>query len=439
MKGKIFIAWSGQNTLALEVKKILENEGYSGVVGGEAGAANGLFVGDAVLEEINHSNQAIFVVQKKADGTISNNLMFELGYSLAKFNSKKIHVFYIDINRNDETIPSDLNGIWADHFMSSDTDDIAKAITDRFLSDQKYIIPENKMQVIDNYYRIKEVIQRYHESPIYSEYELAQYVLFFSQAAYLFANETEALDSLKGLSKALHNPGEELSLTISFAMCYIEALLYTQKSDDLLYLKKEDYRTLDRRLRNMEETVASWPEDDFTKWFSALLFDIINYSTVLYASNPELGEERREKYLRESIVYAQKCLDVCDELIKSPANLHFTEIYMAYMYRNMATAQKMLGEDDELIHKNLDDSYKMREKLWDHYNEIKSINSKLLDTFEMEYYLALSEQLEFIENKFRLEDSRDECEEYISRVKAHNREKSHFIHKIEFNINTFGE
>ncbi len=116
MKGRIFIAWSGTNDIALKVKDYLETQDYTGVVGGAARATTGLFVGHTVLDEINHCNQAIFIVQKKDNGNISNNLMFEFGYSLAKFNSNKIHVFYVDIDQNDDTIPSDIQGIWADYY-----------------------------------------------------------------------------------------------------------------------------------------------------------------------------------------------------------------------------------------------------------------------------------------------------------------------------------
>jgi hypothetical protein len=438
MKGKVFIAWSGQNTLAVEIKKLIEQQGYTGVVGGQDGSTNGLFVGDVVLEEINHSNQAIFVVQKKPDGTISHNLTFELGYALAKFNSKKIHVYYIDINRNDETIPSDLNGIWADHFFSSDTENIAEAVVEKFLAEQKYIIPENKMEVIDSYYRIKEVIQNYRNAPIYSEYELSQYVLFFSQAAYLFGNDNEALDALKNLTKELGNPCKELSLSINFGILYIEMIMKIQSRDELLFLKKEDFRDLSRELLSIEAEIETWPEDDFTQWFSVLLFDTINYSYVLYASNPEISTERKEKRLKASIEYAEKCLVFCDKLLENSKNLYFTELYKAYMYRNLATAHQMLGSDAELIRENLEESFKMRVKLWYHYKKTNSINLRLMESFEMEYFLASSERLEYIDDDDDLEDSCDECQEYINKVQARNREKSHFVDKIKQNIVSFG-
>lgn len=434
MKGRIFIAWSGKNDLALQVKDYLETEDYKGVVGGAARSATGLHVGQTVLDEINHCNQAIFVVQKKENGSISSNLMFEFGYALAKFNSNKIHVFYVDIDKNDDIIPSDVQGIWADFYKTEDYEDVAKAIADKFLSDQKYIIPEEKMAVVNNYYGLKDLLLHYTETPKCSEYELAQYMLFFAIASYMHANEKEALACLQEFTKKLYNPGKELALAASMSICYIETLSCIQKTDETLYLKKEDFRTARRKLVKMAEEVERWQEDDFSHWLCVILYDVINYALILYACNPETPEERRTEYLKSSIDYAKKCLDICDKLLMNPLNQNFTELFKAYMYRNLATAHKLLGADDEIIRQHLSSSYKMREALWDHYNEAQRINAIILENFEMEYFLALSEELEYMEDDFDRDDCRDDCEDYIRRVQAANREKSHFIHKIEINI-----
>ncbi|MBQ9945503.1 MAG: nucleotide-binding protein [Clostridia bacterium] len=434
MKGRIFIAWSGTNDIALKVKDYLETQDYTGVVGGAARATTGLFVGHTVLDEINHCNQAIFIVQKKDNGNISNNLMFEFGYSLAKFNSNKIHVFYVDIDQNDDTIPSDIQGIWADYYNTKNCTDVAKTITEKFLSDQKYIIPEDKMSVVNNYYGIKDLLLHYTESPKCSEYELAQYILFFAIASYMHTNEKEALACLQDFTKRLYNPSKELALAASLAICYIETLSCIQKTAETLFLKKEDFRTANRKLGNMAEEVELWEEDDFSQWLLVIIYDVINYAQILYASNPDTKPERREAYLRESINYAENCLAICDKLLMSPQNQHFTELFKAYMYRNLATAHKMLNSDDNTIRALLSSSYKMRESLWDHYNEAQRINAIILENFEMEYFLALSEELEYMEDELDRDDFKEECEDYILRVQAANREKSHFIHKIELNI-----
>ena len=434
MKGRIFIAWSGRNDIAIRVKEYLEAKSYTGVVGGAERASQGLFVGLTVLNEINHCNQAIFIVQKKDNGKISNNLMFEFGYSLAKFNSNKIHVFYVDIDQNDSIIPSDIQGIWADYYKSEECEDIAKTITDQFLLDQKYIIPEDKMSVVNNYYGIKDILVHYTDDPKCSEYELAQYILFFAVSSYMHANEKEALSCLQEFKKRLYAPSNELSLAASLAICYIETLSCIQKTDNTLFLKKEDYRTATRKLKNMAEEVAEWAVDDFSRWLLVILYDVLNYVQILYSSNPETSEDRKATLLDESLKNGIKCIEICDVLLKNPQNQHFAELFKAYMYRNMATAQKMLAADVSVIRSLLHSSYKMRESLWDYYNEAQRINAIILENFEMEYFLALSEELEYMEDELDRDDARDECEDYIRRVQAINKEKSHFLNKIEHNI-----
>lgn len=437
MKGRIFIAWSGHNTLALKIKQAIETEDYKCVVGGESGSANGLFVGQAVLDQINRCNQAIFVVQKKDDGTISNNLMFEFGYALAKFNSNKIHVFYIDIQENDDKIPSDVKGIWADHYKTAEHENIADVIAQKFLSDQKYIIPEDKMAVVDSYYRMKELFKQYAEAPYCSEYELAQYVLFFSQAAYQFSDMREGKECLRELFSSLKNPTDELENAISFGIRYLETLENIQKSGDLLYLSEDDFFDTKNELLSIEENVNNWGEDDFTVWFRMLLYDLLNYAQVLFASMLDFDPEWRDQLLDECNRYAGQCLELCDELLKNPANRHFAELYKAYMYRNLATAYKMQSRDVQLVFEALDNSRKMREGLWNHYSKAKLINTKLFETFEMEYHLTLSELLEYMGNDMtRKRLSLTKCRKYLQRIKALDQEKSHFIRTIEVNIDT---
>lgn len=434
MKGKIFIAWSGQDTLAKEVKVHLEENDFIGIVGGEDQKSTGLFVGYTVLNEINHCNQAIFIVQKKADGKISNNLMFEFGYALAKFKPNKIHVFFVDIEQNDQIIPSDLHGIWAEFFKDAPQTSVAETIVEKFLSNQKHIVPESKMSIVNNYHALKDLIAYYPKSPKCSEYELAQYILFFSVACYMYSTEKDALDLLMKFENEYKNPSKELDFSTRLGIRCIETLSNIQKEGDLLFLKKEDFRSIYRKTSNMLEELSTWEADDFALWAKVLIYNIVNYALILYSSNPETNEQRAQGYLKESIKRAEDCLAICEELLKNHTNLHFAELFKAYMYRNLAIANKMLGEDAEKIGAHLRSSYKMREALWDYYNETQKINTTILESFEMEYFLALSEQLEYISDEFSRMDCMEDCQRYIEKVENANLEKTHFIRKIELNI-----
>ncbi len=430
MKGKVFIGWSGTNKLAYKVKASLEKENYEGVVGGQSGQDGGLYVGAVVLNEIDGCNQALFVVQKKENERISNNLMFELGYALAKFNANKIHVVYVDIDSEDKEIPSDLKGIWASHCSTEGDEKIEDEIVGKFLENQKNIIPEEKMSVIGSYYHMKEQIKKYAYAPHCSEYEFAQYILFFSQAAYMYSNEKDALRALKELMNRLPNPAPSLDSAVRFAVCYLELFLFVKKEEDRLFIDRHDFRTLKRKLKSIEEKVEPMEKDDFTKWFLVFINDTINYSHILYSYNSEHTEEEKEEILNNSIPYAEKCLKYCEELKENKANALCLELYTAYMYRNLSTAYKQLPEGTEKSHTYLNKSFEARKKLVEYY-EMHDISTKLFDNFELEYYLALSECLEFVTDEDDFLDYKYDCEEYIKRVKELNREKSYFINKIE--------
>lgn len=432
MKGKIFIGWSGSNSLAKSVKLELEKEDYTCVVGGQGGISDGLFVGQAVLLELNQCDQAIFVIEKKKDGTISNNLMFELGYALARYKQNKLHQFYVGIEERD--IPSDIRGAWATHTVSKDKQKVVDEIVKGFLADQKHIISEDKMVVVNDYYNKKEMMLQYSTRPFCSEYELAQYVLFYSQAAYMFHNENEGVACLEHLAQSIHRPSFELEKAISAGICYLRMLLAIQKEDDIIYLKNEDFRQAHQRLTSIRQQTDSLPKNDFSRWLHVIVLDAMNYASILHSACPKLQKEKRDKILNESIQFANECLMICEELMEQPSNVYFVELYIAYMYRNIATAKKALNYSSKEVYDELTSSYMMRKKLWEYYNEAKRINERLLDTFEMEYYLTLSERLEYMEDSYERDDSKEDCEEYIARIAASNCEKTHFINKIERNI-----
>ena len=97
MSEKVFIGWSGSNTIAEAVKIRLETKGFEGVVGGDTRKETSLFLGQSILNEIDQCHQAIFIMQLKKDGYISANTLFEFGYCLSRLDRNKIHVYYIDI------------------------------------------------------------------------------------------------------------------------------------------------------------------------------------------------------------------------------------------------------------------------------------------------------------------------------------------------------
>lgn len=435
MKGKVFIAWSGENTLAKSVKEILVNEGFECIVGGENGCSGNRTVCDTIMREINNCNQAIFIVQKKDDGNISNNIMFEYGYASARFKDHKTHVFFVDIDENDESIPSDIRGIWADYRLSSSDGDTAWSISQRFMEHQRYLIPEYKCDLANEYYKVKDIIRNHVSYPIYSEYELAQYVIFFTQTAYQYRNDFDALACLKELACELTDTGEELTQTLSLSINYIETLMCIKGGEKELYIEKSDFREKKQSFKDMERISDSWEEDDFSLWFRAVLFDIINYAYLLFADNPNISDDRKRASLEESIRYGNKCIEVCDKLLCNATNKYFCEMFKAYQYRNIAVAHKKLGDNEAGVRKFFELSYEERRILWERYKIIKEkMNPRLYENYEMEYFLALSEHIEYINDEMDREDACEECMKYIERARSAAEEKSFFINKIMMNI-----
>ena len=132
MKDKIFIGWSGNNDAALKIKRILENDyNYICCIGGNAdNSSNFASVGDTVIQQIKSCNQAIMIFQNKADGSISNNLFFELGYVFSSYGAKKVHC----VKKGDEQIvlPSDFDNSFVEPIKAEDEDKFVDGIIKYF-------------------------------------------------------------------------------------------------------------------------------------------------------------------------------------------------------------------------------------------------------------------------------------------------------------------
>ena len=445
MKGKIFIAWSGSKDIANEVKKQLHEENYVGVVGGETGNETGYSVGETVLKEIDGCHQAIFLMQKKDAAGISNNVFFELGYALSRFKSKKIHISYIDIQRGDKMIPSDLEGTWATYISSGEThDETAGEIVKNFLTNQKNIVPENKMNIINSHYHNKVKIVNYFDAPYCSEFEFAQYVLMYSQSAYMFRCEADGLADIRNLyARANERPTPELDCALRFGELYLSLFGDIKSNETCIYLEKEYFRKYRKELNRIVEIAERWFENDYTCWLLAIVYDTLNYIHVLYASVPGTDTDVKKKALLTSIDYGNKFFEYSRKLEENEhkdQNRMFLSLYNAYIYRNFYTAYDALNaiepmdDVDEKKEYNMRMSLEERKELLSDYKRYHSTNTRLLDNFEMEYFLALSEYLDYIDDEDDREDAIDDCHDYVKRVKNMQNEQNFFVNKIERSI-----
>jgi hypothetical protein len=149
---------------------------------------------------------------------VSNNVFFELGYVLARYGTRKIHC----VKKREEKIvlPSDFDSSFVEPIASGDDEAFARGIVDYFLKRQKMSIPEEKMTLIDNRYQIKEKIASHYSSAgsKCSDYELAQYIIFYMQAAHMFEDEKKVQKEIEKFHRE-HNTEFSLELRCAVKMC----------------------------------------------------------------------------------------------------------------------------------------------------------------------------------------------------------------------------
>lgn len=433
MKGKVFIGWSGDRTIAEDVQKKLENEEYTVIVGGDTRAETNLFLGPSIINEIDSCHQAIIIFQRKDDGSISSNAMFEFGYCLSRMAANKIHVFYIDIP--EESIPADIKGIWATPISKIERDNVDDIIAGTFLSNQRKVYLESKMDLFFSYFELKYKFQLYSSNPFCSEYELAQNVLFFSQAAYMHNDVNEGLQCLTELADSVDVSGE-LSQSLRFSNSYL-GIFINMRSDDnsegLIYLDYNDFIKAKKTFNSILRDIENWPSSEFKTWVEILTYETLNYIHILGAACPG-REDKRNALYENSIELADKCLAKCKELSSKHKDEQAVSLYKAYMFRNLSTAYKNKDEKDtEKAKEYLSLSFNERESLLEYYR-FKTISSRIYDNFEMEYYLALSELLQWSDDPESFDENKELCDDYIYRVKKLNKEKTHYIRRIEQNI-----
>lgn len=413
MKGVVFIGWSGSNDLAILIKKKIEENDYKCIVGGNHEITNDqVFVGGTILTQLQQSNQAIFLIQKKASGGISNNLMFELGYALSKFNqtTKKIHLYYIDMEENDDTIPSDLRGAWATYLYrdGSTTDELVSVVVNEFLKKQKVDISENKMDVVDSWYKISQELDVHFTNPLYSDYELAQYILFYTQAAYMFDGVKNATTKLRKLIRDVDPTSIELYNSVQLSLVSLDLFSKPCSKGNTLYLDDMDFLDIYNRYIEVFASIEQYDDSDnpeteydesteLKKWSLAIGKEHLNYAYMMYAANPELDEDEIADINSESIKCGEEVISYCNELIlrNETANKEFAALLKSYVYRNLAHIYGNMDGAEEKRNEYLLLSLTERKKLVDYYSNL-DIDTRLLSNFEMEYYLALCESTAII-------------------------------------------
>jgi hypothetical protein len=441
MKDKVFIGWSGSNKVAMQIKKILEQEyNYICCIGGNADNSSSFAsVGDTVIQQIKSCNQAIMIFSNKADGSISNNLFFELGYVFSAYGAKKVHC----VKRQGENIvlPSDFDNSFVEPINCEDDDVFVKGIVDYFLGRQKMSIEANKMMLINNRFKIRDMLQAHYSAvgSRCSDYELAQYVLFYMQASYMFGDNDVVEQELRDFKRNhYHEMSTELGLAIDICLNYMEMEMHLKmNAEGKVYIEEDAYFEFVEEEKEILSEIVADTAGTFDEWAKVFAHNHLCYANFLFASNTDNDMDLREMLYHKSIDAAKTCLEEIAALEKSAVcrenndGAGLLSLFKAYEYRNLFLCHKRLGLDG--YKEWLELAKKERKALVRNFNK-GSIDSKLYDNFRMEYYLILVEFMENVDldsiDKFEKKMYLSEINKYLT-LKKEEDNTGIYVKKIE--------
>ncbi len=428
MKDKVFIAWSGSNSVARKVRDILRFHGYEGIVGGNDNNGSTHFtIGEVVISQIKSCNQAILILQKKGgEEIVSSNLFFEMGYVFSRYGAQKVHA----VKQKNEVlnIPTDIENFFIEpvcDFIEIDGENIfnedifAKGIVDYFLKRQQLTIGGSKMELISDYNKLLRFIQGKDKC---STYELAQYVLYFMQSAYLFDEVDEALKELDQMCCHLGGVVQnELAVAVDICRAYfglvnnikvventdklfMDATAYYdyEETVDNLLLEIVDLIENNKRIKdeygNIENNLEEYIFGSLAKLF---LCEHMTYACVLCTENPQESVENKNVVYDTLLKYAKAALD---EITLLSNNKNFWcdrkglfSLCTAYITRNKFFAYRGMEQNPENIseaEKALAESYRCRMDLLEQYKN-KVLDSKLYSYFHMEQHLLLVDRVKY--------------------------------------------
>ena len=456
---KVFIAWSGNNEVAKQMKALIdEHIGYEAIVGGNFYDHESIYVGGTIIEQMKKCDQAILLIQKNPRiDAISPNLMFEWGYLLAKLNVKKIHNYFIDISPNDHALPSDLHGVWA-HSISSvgqSIDEISEELVNKFFDSQRNNLTENKMTLIINRDETRKKILSHLIDPICSNYEMAQYILCYIYCSNIYVETRQ--EALSDMQNFLDRLGEtefqsaELVLATRLAVTTIKFFLDIQYVTDEQYIKYDKFYPHREKFEDLIDRIEDLPESELKNLLIAFGYDFLAYLYLLVINSDEIDDsvmpdEKKSEYCYRLYDMSEKTILLCNTIEnQAPSvNRQLCSLLRGYMHRDSYCSLSCLErieslnivprtEDKDERHKKilncLELSFKERKKLYDEYS-LKNISSTFINNIEMEYFLGLAELQLYENDDIKRKNHKDKLVRYLERADRNISEKKVFTEKI---------
>jgi len=405
MKDTVFIAWSGSNEYAEAVSKKLQSKGYHSIVGGNSQTPDSLFIGSTIIKQMDECSQAIFLFQKKpSTQMISSNLFFEFGYMINKLAYDKIFVYYIDVAENDVEIPTDLRGMWTTDFLKSNDDigNSAQFIADKFIKSQKHVIKDDKLNIVSDWYYYKNIIETSVDRPQCTYFEIAQYLLFYTQAVYFNDDFDETDKLIEKIYSSVDNLHGELQAVLRYCkLCFKLYKIFFSKTNNVL--TKSDALNIVYQFEDILDDCEDLPETEFKCWLYASIYENIGFTMYHYLMNDNNSDENNAETYKNILEYNRLSLEHLDRLTNgeyaSAQNVNFANLFRAYVYAQSDFANKRLYEiysEDKFLQEskaNAANAFKMWRALYNGFLHIKT-NSRLADNIELNYYLMMSKVLD---------------------------------------------
>lgn len=380
----VFIAWSNNRELAELVAARLRKNNLNPLIGG--GLPRDMFIGSQVMSQMDSCNYAVILVQKKeeyqATAEFNDNIMFEWGYLIAKLSNRKVFVFLIDTSERD--LPSDLVGSWIQPIsrVGRSDEEVADEIASQFVVERPSV---DKIDILSKWRVIKNVLMSYNTQHQYTDFEIAQFVLYSVFAAFY----CDDIDSYIRICRNMETTSKSLNAILALTRSKMQ--IYHCTANLAKPLEGEDFFEITTMLCYRYEDALE--ESDLKAWAKIIRIDALSLASALMAHN-SAGDERAF-YNQEAIRLGHEVLGLINEnLERYPNNLHFAELLRGLQYRNIAMAHKDLGDPDS-AKTYFDKSAEVRESLYFFYKQSHTPDSSLCNKMGQEYYLAQLERCAF--------------------------------------------
>ena len=458
MREYVFIAWSDSNDLPICIKKKLDANGFCGVIGGDYEGNPNLFhptetVGQTIRNQMKYCDQAIVLFRNPVgkNGTknkyqIGGNIVYEVGYLTSKFGEKfneKMHIFNIDIKKTDRHIfPTDLDGQWGTNVISKEktNEEISDEIVSTFLRHQVNDREESIFQLINQYRYIEYEMDVHISNPLCSDFELANKIIFYIQAAYIYQEIKMASQKCLNLKLKLQRQQADMSYlkqVLEYADITFKMFSYAipSKDDGLVHLSKEKFqKTLyeytvlmssvmkegnyDRNFKLNEVLFDEKTVNDEVKfWMVVQAQQHIEFLHLLYLDNPDLNEEDKNKIAYNGLLFGNAAIKNMASIRRSYVNKEFSQLLLGYIYRTASCFYRILGEGEkQKEYQRM--SLENRKALYIETKTNNLLNPELKDYIALEYFSELADNFESVDDiqsvEFEIKELGDFLEEKTS-------------------------